>query len=129
MTTADGPISPEMDGFSARRQVEWSIAELAREQHGVVSLEQLEGMGIGEVAAQQRVDACRWHRVHWGVYLVGHARLSREGRYLAAVLACGQGAVLSHCSAADLWGIRQDRRPSIDVTAPSRRGRTPPGID
>jgi very-short-patch-repair endonuclease len=48
---------------------------------------------------------------------------------MAAVLACGPGAVLSHRSAAALWGIRENRRASIDVTAPNRRGRVPKGID
>jgi very-short-patch-repair endonuclease len=60
---------------------------------------------------------------------VGHALLSLEGRWMAAVLAGGSGAVLSHRSAAALWGIRDADRGSVDVTAPNRRGRHPPGID
>jgi very-short-patch-repair endonuclease len=54
--------------------------------------------------------------------------LTREGKFMAAVLACGPGAVLSHRSAAALWGLREDRRPLIDITAPNRRGRIPKGI-
>jgi very-short-patch-repair endonuclease len=67
--------------------------------------------------------------VHYGAYAVGHVPLTREARYMAAVLACGPGAVLSHRSAADLWGIRESRRARIDVTAPGRRGRAPRGVD
>jgi hypothetical protein len=48
---------------------------------------------------------------------------------MAAVIACGPDAVLSHRSAASLWGIREDGRSRIDVTAPGRRGRIPAGID
>jgi very-short-patch-repair endonuclease len=77
---------------------------------------------------RSRVEVGRLHRVHQGLYAVGHSVLSREGRWMAAVLACGSGAVLSHCSAAALWGIREDRGGSIDVTAPNRRGRIPRGI-
>ena len=66
--------------------------------------------------------------MHTGVYLVGHALLSREGRFMAAVLACGDGAVLSHGSAAELWGLTQSMGRRVDVTAPNRRGRMPTGI-
>jgi very-short-patch-repair endonuclease len=66
--------------------------------------------------------------LHRGVYAVGHGVLRPEGRWLAAVLACGPGAVLSHRSAAALWDLRPATRPTIDVTAPRTRvGR--PGID
>jgi very-short-patch-repair endonuclease len=68
-------------------------------------------------------------RLHEGVYAVGHLPQTREARYMAAVLACGPDAVLSHRSAADLLGIRENRRARIDVTAPGRRGRSPRGID
>ena len=59
-------------------------------------------------------------RVHRGVYAVGHAALSREGRWMAAVLACGAGAVLSHHSAAVCWAISSPREPVCHVTAPRR---------
>jgi hypothetical protein len=54
--------------------------------------------------------------------------MTQEMRFMAAVLACGQDAVLSHRSAAALWGLRKDQRTSIDVTASNRRGRVPKGI-
>jgi predicted transcriptional regulator of viral defense system len=130
---ADGPISRAKDDLSAhrRRGRGWdrAIAEIANEQHGLVSLEQLEALGIDRRTAHDRAGAGRLHRVHHGVYAVGHAPLTREARYLAAVLACGSDAVLSHRSAASLLGLREDRRRKIDVTAPGRRGRTPWEID
>jgi hypothetical protein len=61
--------------------------------------------------------------VHRGVYAVGHSRLSKEGRWLAAVLACGQRAVLSHGSAAAPWDLLPVPGGSIDVTIPNRSGR------
>jgi very-short-patch-repair endonuclease len=79
--------------------------------------------------ARMRARAGTLHRVHQGVYSVGHSVATREKRYMAAVLAVGPDAVLSHRSAAAVWGIREDRRVSIDVTAPNRRGRFPRGID
>ncbi len=63
------------------------------------------------------------------MYAVGYPSLTADGYRMAAVLACGSGAVLSHRSAAALWGLRTDGRASIDVTAPNRRGRIPTGID
>lgn len=77
----------------------------------------------------RRVKTGTLHRVHQGVFAVRHGGLDREGRFMAAVLACGSTALLSHRSAAVLWGIREDRRSSIDVTAPGRRGRIPARID
>jgi len=81
------------------------LARLAANQHGVVSLEQLRAIGISSHAIAHRVRIGRLHRIHRGVYAVGHARLSNEGRWMAAVLACGYGAALSHRSAAALWGL------------------------
>jgi very-short-patch-repair endonuclease len=66
--------------------------------------------------------------VHQGVYAVGYRLLATDGRLMAAVLACGPHAVLSHRSAIVLWGLRGDPHGSIDVTAPNRRGRIPAGI-
>jgi predicted transcriptional regulator of viral defense system len=68
------------------------------------------------------------HRVHRGVYAAGHRALRPEGRMLAAVLACGSGAALSHRSAAALWGLRPTDQRRIDVTAATRCGRGDPGI-
>jgi Protein of unknown function (DUF559) len=75
------------------------------------------------------VAAGRLTRIHRGVYAVGHARLTERGRWMAAVLAYGPTAVLSHRSAAALHGIRPDNRPKIDVTLPSPSARKRAGID
>ncbi len=84
---------------------------------------------MSERAAQSRTEAGSLHCVHQGVYSVGHPQLTRRGRLMAAVLACGRDAVLSHRSAVVLWGLRSDDgRTNIDVTAPNRRGRIPKGI-
>lgn len=92
------------------------VAALAARQHGVVSRRQLVGMGLGEDAVDHRLAVGRLHPLMRGVYAVGHRVISREGRWLAAVLVCGPGAVLSHRSAAALWGIRDSAPGSVDVT-------------
>jgi very-short-patch-repair endonuclease len=99
------------------------VAELAARQHGVVSAAQLGAAGLDRHAVARRVKAGRLHRVHRGVYAVGHKRLSFEGRCLAAVLACGESAVLSHRSAGVLWGMLLPSLHPIDVTVPSHSGR------
>ena len=129
-TPADGTQSRDMDRFESRRRgVDLEIARTASGQHGLVTLEQLRALGISADGAYQRAVAGRLHRVHEGVYAVGHPLLTTEGRSMAAVLACGSGAVLSHRSAAALLGIREIDHGSVDVTAPNRRGRHPSGID
>jgi len=99
------------------------IAQLAFEQHGVVTLDQLRGAGLGAGAIDLRVANGRLHRLHRGVFAVGHRRLSQHGRWLAAVLALGEGAVLSHVSAAALWGIRHSSSAYAHVTVPTAGGR------
>jgi len=102
---------------------------LASRQHGVVTLSQLADLGLKRSAARARVAQGRLHRIHQGVFVVGHPLLSIEGRWLAAVLACGPGAVLSHRAAAALHGLRPSSRTAIDVTAPRRTGRARTGIE
>jgi very-short-patch-repair endonuclease len=102
------------------------LAELALIQHGVVSRRQLFELGHTRTGIQRRLDKRRLHRIHRGVYAVGHPRLRAEGRWMAAVLACGTGAVLSHRDAAALHDLRRIGSGKIDVTAPSRHNL--PGI-
>ena len=78
-------------------------------------------MGLSDRTVSAWVAAGRLHRRHRGVYAVGHEALSLEGRWLAAVLASGDGAVLSHRSAAALWGIRPRAWPTVDVTTTTAR--------
>lgn len=78
------------------------VAAIAARQHGVITYAQLLWAGLTQSGIQRRVAAGRLHRIHRGVYAVGHKGLSREGRWKAATLAC-PGSVLSHRSAAELW--------------------------
>lgn len=105
--------------------IDAAVAELAEGQHGVVSRGQLVGLGLGEGAVEHRVAVGRLHPVGKGVYAVGHRRISREGRWLAAALSSGPGAVLSHRSAAALWGIRDSASGPVDVTVPSKSTSSP----
>jgi very-short-patch-repair endonuclease len=107
-----------------------AAAAVAARQYGVVTLHQLKECGLGAGAIQLRVAAGRLQRLWRGVYAFGHSELRPEGRLLGAVLACGPGAVLSHRSAANRWGILATARAKIDVTVATRAGRPKrPGID
>jgi very-short-patch-repair endonuclease len=100
---------------------ERELARLATQQHGVVARRQLLALGFGEEAIKARLDADRLQALHREVFAVGHARVSRQGRQLAAVLAYGDEALLSHRTAAELWGLMRPRVGAIDVTAPVGR--------
>jgi len=102
--------------------VDMRIAQLAAGQHGVVGVRQLLALGLDHGAIGLRVRRGWLHRAHRGVYAVGHPRLSGKGRYMAAVLACGPGAVLSHRHAADVWDVRSSGAGSIHVTVPTGAG-------
>lgn len=105
------------------------VARIAEAQHGVVHLRDLRAAGLGDGAILSRARAGRLHRVHRGVYAVGHRRLSQDGRWSAAVLALGDGAALSHVSAAALWQLRPSSSHLIHVTVPTSAGRpSRPGI-
>jgi very-short-patch-repair endonuclease len=93
------------------------VAALAYRQHGVVAHCQLVELGFGEKAIQYRLAVGRLHQVHVRVYAVGHPKLTQRGRWKAAVLACGPGALLSHWDAAALWGLRPTSRRVRHVTA------------
>lgn len=108
---------------SDQAPVDPGIAALAQRQYGVATLNQLLALGLGEHGLYERVRTKRLIRLHRGVYAVGHRQLRREGYWLAAVLACGPGAVLSYVGAAELWSIRGSSAGVIDVTVPSRAGR------
>ena len=98
-------------------------------QHDVVALWQLVALGLSADAVRKRVTAGRLHRIHEGVYAVGVPRLTRQGRYMAAVLACGRRSALSHRSAADLRSLLHSSRDAVDVISSSRPGRRRAGID
>jgi very-short-patch-repair endonuclease len=99
------------------------IAALAADQRGVVSRAQLSMLGLSAQAIDRRVRAQRFHMVHRGVYAVGHRVLTIEGWWMAAVLAGGRGAVLSHGTAAAVWELRPVGSGVIHITVPGDRGR------
>jgi len=103
--------------------LEIEVARVAAKQHGVISIAQLYSAGIDKSGVTRRVRAGRLHRLHRGVYAVGHRGLSQHGRWMTAVLACGEGAALSHQSAAGLWGFLRPFQGPVHVTTPSVNGR------
>jgi len=101
------------------------VAELAARQWGVVSRAQLRRLAVPGATVDYWVATRRLLVVHRGVYAPGHRALRAEGYRLAAVLACGAGAVLSHRSAAAHWGLLATEQTVIDVTAPRSRDGVP----
>jgi very-short-patch-repair endonuclease len=94
-----------MDTKLCTRGTDRIIAELAREQHGVVARRQLVEAGLSTTEIGRRLRQGRLHQLHRGVYLVGHAVPPAHAREAAALLACGANAILSHRSAAALWQL------------------------
>lgn len=102
--------------------------ELAGRQHGIVARRQLLGLGFNSREIEHRISRGRLHVVMHGVYAVGWPRLTRERRWMAAVLACGGEAMLSHRSAAALWGIGVEKRGMTDVSVRRRCELKRPGL-
>jgi very-short-patch-repair endonuclease len=103
-----------------------AISALAARQHGVVTIGQLAAAGLGRPAVAHRVSRGRLSSLHRGVYQVGPVA-GAHAREMGAVLACGPGALVSHHSAAALWGIRPLYIGDVHVTTP-REARSRPGI-
>jgi very-short-patch-repair endonuclease len=101
---------------------------LARRQHGVISRTQLLALGYTRHAIEHRVRSGRLHRIHRGVFSVGRPDLTRIGCFMAAVLACGGDALLSHESAAELWELRWQRPGPIEVSIPAAASRRLRGV-
>ena len=104
------------------------VARVAARQHGVISLEQLLAVGLHERAVRRAAATGRLHRVHRGVYAVGHVPRVWPAAWMAGVLACGPEALLSHRSAAVLWRVREGEAVRVDVTIPPGSGRRREGI-
>ena len=100
------------------------VGDVAAAQHGLTTLAQLRGIGVTPRMVESRVRRGFLIRLYRGVFAVGHAPITDEARWLAAVLACGPDAVLSHGQAGALWRVRSTLSPRIDVTARTRRGFT-----
>jgi len=92
--------------------------KLVDRQHGVIAHRQLVELGLGRSSIRWRVKSGRLHPVRRGVYAVGRRRLGRYGEWSAALLACGPDAVLSHGSAAALWGFGAEAPGTIEVSVP-----------
>ncbi len=101
---------------------------MAARQHGRVSREQLRALGVDRNRVARWLRDGRLRRVHQGVYAVGHAAPSLRGDYMAAVLACGDGAALSHHADAHLLGLLRGAPPPPEVTLPTTGARRHPGI-
>jgi very-short-patch-repair endonuclease len=100
-----------------------AIARFAAAQHGLITVAQLREAGLTSSAVSKRVRSGRLHRLHRGVYSVGVPATGREAHWMGAVLACGHGAVLSHRSAAALWGLLKPTDGPSEVSTPSQNGR------
>jgi len=103
-----------------RLQRERLVAELAARQHGVIALRQLVAIGVTRDSVRRRLESHRLHRVFPRVYAVGHARLTLRGRWMAAVLACGERTLLSHDDGGALWEILPVKGTRIHVTVAAR---------
>ncbi len=114
-----------MDAESATR---WAKAANIAEPLGLLTVPQLHAIGIFRGAIQKGLRSGRLHRLHQGVYVLGHRPATAEVRWAAAVMACGPDAVLSHRSAARAWGIRDGESRTVDVTSPAGSGRGRDGI-
>jgi very-short-patch-repair endonuclease len=110
-----------------KKRTQREVAALATQQYGVVATAQLVALGYSRASISRAAATGYLHRVYQGVYAVGHANLSRHGRCMAAALACGSGALLSHGSAAWLWGLSVHFPSEVEVTE-SAPGRSRPGL-
>lgn len=99
------------------------MAELATTQGGAVSLSQLRGAGVSTRNASHQASDGRLHRIHRGVYAVGHRSITRQTHLRAALLACGEGAVISHGTAAAFHRLFDEWPHFVDITVPVEAGR------
>lgn len=122
--------TPGVTFLAQPRRVDRAIAKLATSQHGVFTLGQLRDLGLQASTVRRRVAAARLHRIHRRVYsLVPPMLLKREGHWMAAVLAGGPDAILSHRDAAALHQLMKNNRTRLEITVPGRSSRKPRGID
>ncbi len=98
-----------------------AIWALVRRQHGAIARRQLLELGLSPRRIERRIASGRLHPVWRGVYAVGRPLLDKHGSWMAAVLACGPDAVLSHSSAAALWGFGVEQGGLIDISVPAGR--------
>ncbi|HVY78423.1 MAG TPA: type IV toxin-antitoxin system AbiEi family antitoxin domain-containing protein [Solirubrobacterales bacterium] len=111
-----------------QRERDAAIWALVDRQHGAISRRQLLTLGLSARQIERRIASGRLHSVWRGVYAVGRPQLGHLGRWMAATLACGGGAVLSHGSAAALWGFGKEPPGLVEVSLPAGRSSQQPGI-
>jgi very-short-patch-repair endonuclease len=111
------------DGHEVDNRADVRVAALAADEWSVLSLDELRACGLTRKQVAARAASGRLHRRYRGVYVVGHAKPPLEGLWLAAVKACGPGAVLSHFAAASLWRLldRDGRYPAVTVRGSGTR--------
>jgi len=105
-----------------------AAAEIARWQAGAISRRQLLEAGLSSQLIKRRLERGRWQQLHWGVYAVFSGPPPREAWLWAAILRAGNGAVLSHQTAAELHGLIDSPAEAIHVTVPSTRRVITPGL-
>jgi hypothetical protein len=110
------------------KRVDAAVAKLGAEQWSVLSTEELRACGLSREMISTRVRRAHLHRLYRGVYAVGHSNVPIEGRILAAVKACGGGAVASHYSAAIVWEIVERADRVLEVTVRDTTPRVHTGV-
>lgn len=117
MNRAEFALVLAMAGKTTNSRAAWA---LSRAQHGLITRRQLGELGFTKSGIEHRTASGRLHRVARGVYAVGWPQMTPKRRWMTAVLACGEGAMLSHRSAGALWGIGSERIAQVQVTVPRR---------
>jgi hypothetical protein len=115
-------------GGTSRKKTSRRAWELAERQHGLLTRQQLLSLGYGRRAIEHRIRRGRLHRVGRGVYAVGRPPNTLRQRWMAAVLACGKEATLSHRSAGHLWGMLASSPARVEVSVRGNRNPCRPGI-
>jgi predicted transcriptional regulator of viral defense system len=116
-------MGSKRNGDCSKRRRGALLARLAGTQHGVVSRRQLRRLGFSDKEIEAGIRLGRLHRVFRGVYAVGYPQEGKKARMRAATLACGEGTVVSHRSAAALLGLLDTAPVVVDVIAPGSAGR------
>jgi len=115
-------------GYRSGPSAAGPVWRLAARQHGVISHKQLRELGYSAQSIKYRITRGRLHCLFRGVYAVGRPELTQHGWWIAAALACGEGAVISHVDAAALWGFRPKRGGLIHVSVPRSLRSRPSGL-
>src|SRR5207253_6827890 len=113
-----GGVGPGTTDNSKFRGPSMDALILGAARHNVITTGELRALGLADVAITYRVQAGRLHRRYRGVFAVGRPDLSLDGEFLAAVLACGPRAVLSHRSALRKWRLAGGGTYRVDISAP-----------